>query len=124
MKIKFFVCETCGKVIAVLKDSGVPTICCGKPMKELIPGTTDASPEKHVPVYTVNGDTVNVCVGAAMHPMTPEHLIEWIALHSSSGIDFRMLSAGQKPCAAFRLLEGETIENVYAYCNIHGLWKV
>ena len=37
----------------MVKDTGVPVVCCGEKMHELIPGTTDASMEKHVPVYTV-----------------------------------------------------------------------
>ena len=49
----------------MVKDTGVPVVCCGEKMHELIPGTTDASVEKHVPVYTVEGSTVHVKVGEA-----------------------------------------------------------
>ena len=49
--MKFYICKTCGKIIAVVKNTVVPTMCCGKKMEEIIPGTTDAATEKHVPVF-------------------------------------------------------------------------
>ena len=55
MDQKFFICNTCGNIIAMVKESGVPVECCGEPMQELVPGTVDASREKHVPVYEVEG---------------------------------------------------------------------
>ena len=76
MKQRFFICKHCGNLIAMVKDTGVPVVCCGEKMHELIPGTTDASVEKHVPVYTVEGSTVHVKVGEAEHPMLPEHYMD------------------------------------------------
>ena len=64
MELKFYRCKVCGKIIAIVKDTGVPTICCGEEMEQIIPGTTDAAVEKHVPVITVNGNTVEVKVGS------------------------------------------------------------
>ena len=32
----------------MVKDKGVPVMCCGQKMTKLIPGTTDAAVEKHV----------------------------------------------------------------------------
>ena len=84
MEVKFFVCKHCGKIIVVVKDSGVPTVCCGEDMVELIPGTTDAAVEKHVPVVNVEGNKVTVSVGSVTHPMLPEHFIEWILLVTDS----------------------------------------
>ena len=75
MELKFYRCKVCGKIIAIVKDTGVPTICCGEEMEQIIPGTTDAAVEKHVPVITVNGNTVEVKVGSVDHPMLPEHYI-------------------------------------------------
>ena len=37
-------------------------------MKEIVPGTEDASREKHVPVCEVNGNVVTVKVGSVAHP--------------------------------------------------------
>mgnify|MGYP002554902905 CR=1 FL=1 len=47
MELKFYVCKHCGNIIAFAKNSGVPVICCGEKMEELIPNTVDAAHEKH-----------------------------------------------------------------------------
>ena len=52
MPVKFFKFRHCGNVIVKLVDSKVPVVCCGEKMEELVPGTMDASLEKHVPVVT------------------------------------------------------------------------
>ena len=122
MKQKFFACRTCGKMVAMVKESECPTLCCGEKMVELIPGAKDASKEKHVPVVHVDGNRVHVQVGAALHPMSPEHLIEWISVRTTRGNQRRDLVAGDAPEAEFLLSEGESVEAVYAYCNLHGLW--
>ena len=56
--MKFYRCEHCGNVITHFVDSGVPVVCCGEPMKELTPNTTDAAVEKHVPVVKVEDNKV------------------------------------------------------------------
>ena len=43
MEQKFYICKHCGNIIAKVKDTGVPVICCGEPMSEIIPGTTDVA---------------------------------------------------------------------------------
>ena len=123
MEQKFYVCETCGNIIEMVKPSGVPVVCCGKPMKEIVAGTTDASVEKHVPVVAQNGNQVVVLVGSVTHPMTPEHFIEWIVVETANGVQRKHLMPTDEPKAVFELAEGEVVENVYAYCNLHGLWK-
>lgn len=40
----------------------------------------DASLEKHVPVVIKENGKIRVEVGSTLHPMLPEHYIEWIAL--------------------------------------------
>ena len=92
MEQKFYICEHCGNIIAKVKDSGVPVVCCGQKMKELIPGTTDASLEKHVPVYEVADGKVVVTVGAVDHPMQPEHYIEWVSLQTKQAISVKLCS--------------------------------
>lgn len=123
MEMKFYKCAHCGKIIAVVKETGVPVMCCGQKMAEIVPDSTDAATEKHVPVYTVNGSTVKVSVGSVAHPMTEEHYIEWVALKTSQGNQRKMLKPGEKPEVCFALCEDDTVETVYAYCNLHGLWK-
>ena len=123
MEQRFFVCETCGNIIAMVKPSGVPVMCCGKKMKEIVPNTTDAAQEKHVPVWTKEGNLVKVQVGSVAHPMIPAHYIEWVNLQTKAGNQRKALSPEQAPEVTFALTDGDEVEAVYAYCNLHGLWK-
>lgn len=123
MEQKFYACAKCGNVIAFTKNSGVTVICCGEEMKELIPGTTDAAVEKHVPVYTVEGNKVYVTVGAVEHPMIESHFIEWVSLQTKAGNQRKELAPGQPPKVCFSICDGDEVEAVYAYCNLHSLWK-
>ena len=121
--MKFYVCETCGNFVGMVFESGAPMSCCGKMMKELVPGTSDGAVEKHVPVFTVEGNKVTVTVGSVEHPMVEEHFIEWIALETKKGGQRKVLNPGEKPCAEFMLTDDDSVVAVYAYCNLHGLWK-
>ena len=121
--MKFYRCAHCGKMIAVVKETGVPVYCCGEPMQEVVPNTVDAATEKHVPVYEVSGNTVHVKVGSVAHPMLPEHYIEWIALQTKQGNQRKQLKPGDAPEACFAICDGDEVEAVYEYCNLHGLWK-
>ena len=123
MEQKFYICEHCGKMVALVKESGVPVMCCGQKMAEIIPGTTDAAVEKHVPVYTVENNIVHVKVGEVEHPMTPEHFIEWVSIQTNQGNQRKALKPGDQPEICFALCDGDEVEAVYAYCNLHGLWK-
>lgn len=123
MEQRFFICEHCGNIIAFVKDKGVPIVCCGQKMTELIPGTTEAAVEKHLPVYRVEGNTVFVTVGEVEHPMVPEHYIEWISLQTNHGNQRKALRPSDAPKACFALCEGDEVQAVYAYCNLHSLWK-
>ena len=119
---KFYICEHCGNIIGVIHDAGVPMMCCGKKMTKLEAGTVEASREKHIPVASVEGDKVVVNVGSVAHPMVPEHSIEWVYLQTDKGGQRKCLKAGQEPTVTFALCD-ETPVAVYAYCNLHGLWK-
>jgi len=123
MEMKFYVCKHCGNIVAMVKSSGAPISCCGEKMSELVPGTTDAAVEKHVPVFEIVDNKVIVTVGSAEHPMLEEHYIEWIAVQTTSGNQRKALKPGEPPKACFALCEGEEVEAVYAYCNLHKLWK-
>ena len=123
MELKFLVCAHCGNIVSMIKDVGVPISCCGEPMKELVPGTAEASTEKHIPVYRVEGNRVTVCVGSTHHPMLEEHSIEWVALQTKQGAQYKMLRPGRSPEASFALCDAGEVEAVFAYCNLHGLWK-
>lgn len=123
MAQKFYVCKHCGNIVEKIKDVGVPILCCGEKMTEIIPGTTDAAAEKHVPVYTVEGNAVTVSVGSVAHPMLPEHYIEWIVLETEQGTQRKALVPGEKPQAKFALCDGDRVIAAYAFCNLHNLWK-
>lgn len=119
----FFKCNHCGNVIEFVKNSGVPVMCCGEMMEQLVPGTSDGAAEKHVPVVTVKGSKVTVFIGEVEHPMAEEHHIEWIALETKKGTQKIFLKPGQKPEAEFILTDDDEAVAAYEYCNIHGLWK-
>lgn len=123
MEVRFYECAHCGQIIAKVKDKGVPVVCCGEKMKEIIPGTTDAAAEKHIPVWEVKDGIVNVVVGSVEHPMLEEHYIEWIVLQTKEGNQRKALSPGMEPKAVFALTEGDEVTAAYAYCNLHSLWK-
>ena len=123
MEQKYYICKHCGNIILKAKDSGVPVVCCGEPMTELIAGTSDGAREKHVPVWSVENGIVHVQVGSVEHPMLPEHYIEWVSLRTKQGSQHKELHPGEKPEVFFALNEGDEVEEVFAYCNLHSLWK-
>ena len=123
MEQKFYVCEHCGNIIAFVKSAGVPVMCCGQKMKEIVPGTTDAAVEKHLPIIKQEGNLITVEVGSVEHPMAEEHYIEWISIQTKEGNQRKILKPGQKPVAVFAITEDDALEAAYAYCNLHGLWK-
>ena len=121
--MKFYICEHCGNIIEYVKESGVPVMCCGQKMTELVPGTSDGAHEKHVPVVAIDGDKVTVEVGSVEHPMVEAHYIQWIAIETTKGSQRAKLEYTDKPRAEFKLACGEELVAAYEYCNLHGLWK-
>ena len=122
MKQRFLRCSHCGNIVGVVKDAGVPVVCCGQKMEELVPGAVDAAAEKHVPVFTVDGNKVYVVVGEVTHPATEAHYIEWISIQTKFGNQRKCIEVGSAPATCFSLCNGDEVEAVYAYCNLHGLW--
>lgn len=136
-KVKFFECETCGNIVTILYEGGGQLVCCGKPMKELKPNTTDGAMEKHVPFVTVirdemscdgpakdgaSGDALKVVVGEVPHPMLEEHYIRFVALETTCGLRVKWLNPGDKPEVCFRLALNDKPVRVYEFCSLHGLW--
>jgi superoxide reductase len=107
----------------LIRDKGVPLYCCGEKMQQMIPGITEASTEKHIPVYRVDGNTVHVTVGSAEHPMMQEHYIEWVCMETEHGIQYAHLDPDDKPKAKFAICDGDEVRTVYAFCNQHDLWS-
>ena len=122
-KNKFYICEKCGNLVGVINASGVPMVCCGQKMTPVVAGTVEASREKHIPVATVEGNSVRVSVGSVEHPMSEEHSILWVELKTDRGVQRKNLVVGEPPVVVFALADEKPLE-VYAYCNLHGLWKV
>lgn len=121
--MKFYICKHCGNIVTKLTSANVPLKCCGENMQLLEAGVTDAAVEKHVPAVTVEGNLVKVSVGSVTHPMTAEHYIPWVVLETERGASIQWLNPDEAPEAVFALAEGQTPKAVYAYCNLHGLWK-
>ena len=122
MKSKFYICRHCGNLVEMVHDAKVPMFCCGEKLEELVPNTVEASGEKHIPAVQVGDGIVEVNVGSVDHPMADVHWIEWVQLVTDKGSYRKQLNPGEAPKASF-LLSGEKPLAVYAYCNLHGLWK-
>lgn len=119
---RFFICKHCGNLIGMVTDKGVPIHCCGEKMTELVPNTVEASVEKHLPVVTPIDNGIHISIGSVPHPMTEEHHIQFVYVETERG--------GQRKCIPLEtapevdvLVTDDTIVAVYAYCNLHGLWK-
>ena len=121
--MKFCRCPHCGNIIAKVNDSGVPVVCCGQPMQELVPNTGDGAGEKHVPVVTREGQEVIVRIGSVDHPMLDNHYIQWIAIETKAGNQRKVLKPGDAPEARFLVKEDDEVIAAYEYCNLHGLYK-
>lgn len=119
---KFYICPHCGNISEMVHDTGVSLHCCGEKMTELIPGSVEASGEKHIPVVTVQENTVEVNVGSVDHPMVEGHWIDWVQLVTSKSSYRKNLKPGENPKVTFRLNDEKPLA-VYAYCNLHGLWE-
>jgi superoxide reductase len=118
--VEFYRCELCGNMVALIKKGGGELVCCGQPMTKLSANSTDAAQEKHVPDVAESEDKIKVTVGSTIHPMTEEHYIEWIALAADDKVEIKYLKPGDKPVVEFDEVKSGC---VYAYCNLHGLWK-
>ena len=121
MEFKLYRCAHCGNVIFKVVDKGVPVMCCGQKMTEIVPGTTDAAVEKHVPVVKAEGSQVTVTVGAVEHPMLPEHYISMIAAVDGDTVTMKFPKPGEKP-ELKTFCRSEKVE-AYEICNLHGFWK-
>jgi len=120
---KFYICKHCGNLIGFIKNKGVPVVCCGEKMAELVPNTVEASVEKHLPVVNVSGDKINIQVGSTPHPMEEEHNILFVYVETECGGQRKCLKVGSEPKISFSFTDDKP-KAVYAYCIIHGLWKV
>ena len=119
---KFYLCQICQNLISFIDNKGASVECCGSEMTELVPNTVDASKEKHVPDCSLSGDALTVNVGSAPHPMTPEHNIAFVYVETANGGQRKSLAVNGAPSCKFTFADDKPVA-VYAYCNLHGLWK-
>ncbi len=120
MELMIKKCTKCGATVEVLndcncKDCGIN--CCGQPMILMKPNSTDASFEKHVPQYEIDGQMMKVFVN---HVMEDDHFIEWIGVLLDNKLTKVFFKPGDKPEAIFHYQKNAEI---FSYCNKHGLWK-
>ena len=129
--MKFYLCKHCGNLIDMVVDSKVNPVCCGDPMSLLVANTVDASKEKHVPVVKAECECGDECkckgcftveVGSVPHPMEEAHHIMFIYVETQNGARRKYLAVGGQPKAGFCCCDDDAVA-VYAYCNLHGLWK-
>lgn len=118
--MKFYRCEICGKIEMINYGDEKKLMCCGKETQELKSKSVDAAFEKHVPYCSIENDKINVIIGEALHPMSEEHYIVFIAQVLDGIINKIDLKPGEEPKAVFDYIKGSKI---YAYCNLHGLWE-
>ena len=121
MDQKFYICKRCGNIIAKVKDVGVPVVCCGEPMSEIVPGTTDAAVEKHV--LSGRWKTASSMSRSAPWSTPCCRALHRMGISPDQAGQSAELHPGEKPEVCFALCEGDEVEAVYAYCNLHSLWK-
>ena len=119
-QVAFYQCDVCGNLVELINNGGGELVCCDQPMTELKANTVDAAVEKHVPYVTRKDGKLYVQIGSTVHPMVPEHYIEWIALVTDKTVERVYLAPGEEPKAVF---DDVWEADVYEYCNLHGLWK-
>ena len=119
-EVKFYKCPVCGNIVELIEGDIKRTKCRGQEMELLVANTVDAAVEKHVPVYEVVDNELVVTVGEVEHPMSEEHYIMWVLLVTDNRSYRVELKPNDKPVVKLPYVDNSTL---YAYCNLHGLWK-
>ena len=65
--MKFYICEETQTVVEVVAGQAAPLTIDGKEMKELVPNSTDAAVEKHMPVLSVENGEVKTWTAERPH---------------------------------------------------------
>ena len=120
--VAFYKCRDCDSIVLEMSRGKQP--CTDTSNLLLAPQTGEeaAKTEKHKPVITYLDTVVSVTVGSAPHPMTEDHFIQWVYVQTGTGGMLRKFSPGNEPKAVFTA-QKDNVVGVYAYCNLHGLWK-
>ena len=119
-ELKIKKCNKCNAIFEVIEDcncSNCKLTCCGEEMMDLIPNSVEASYEKHIPTFEIEGNNIKITVN---HVMEDEHFIKWIKVITGTEEITKFFKPGEE--ASFIIpLEKDMI--IYAYCNKHGLWE-
>ena len=121
-KQTFFICEKCLNLVGLIENHKVPLVCCGAQMQALVANTVEASVEKHLPDVKISEHNIHVTVGSVPHPMEAAHHITFVYVETERGGQRKTLKTGEEPSVSFCLIDDIPVA-VYAYCNLHGLWK-
>lgn len=131
--LEVYHCEKSGTTVELIKSDGIQPLCNhpksdhtieyhGNTLEFVTANTTDAATEKHLPIAQFDGEKLIVKVGDVMHPMTSEHLIEWVTIVYDNFVQHGNFDSEQTPQITFNVGKASAV-TVYAYCNLHGLWK-
>ena len=122
-RFEIYKCNVCGNVIEVLDGGQGEIVCCGEPMKLVVPQTEEIMQEKHKPVISSQNNNIVIKVGSVEHPMLSEHHIDFIEAVSLDGkyLYRKYLAADEKPemeffCKTDKMKSREL-------CNLHGLFE-
>jgi len=118
-RIKFYVCPNCGSVITGMGNAVIS--CCGRKLLPLVPQLAD---DKHMAkVDDLEGEYYITFT----HEMNKAHYISFIAYVTSDCILLTKLYPEQTAAVRFPKINGGGLkqkygDNLYFYCNKHGLW--
>jgi superoxide reductase len=122
-KKEVYYCEKCHNLVESLWNGKPNLVCCNQPMVKLVPNTTDAATEKHVPVIVQDGNQVTVKVGSNPHPMESNHFILFVELLSGDKVYRHDFKEGDSSAEAVFLLDTTQALTARAFCNLHGFWQ-
>lgn len=115
--MKFYKCKNTNEILIKIKECN--STCSNENMEELKVNSCEMGKEKHLPEISFSSNLMNICVGSDLHPMSNDHLIEWVFIEYPNGGEFVYLN--NEPNVVVSLV-GREAKKVYAYCNQHGLW--
>ncbi len=121
--MNYYLCGKCGNIAELIRDGGHDMYCCGEKMRPLDEEGAIGAEEKHLPVCECRDGLVRVSVAETHHPMSEEHYIGWVALTTDKGVQRKAFKPSDEPVAEFPILTGEEPREIYAFCNLHGLWR-
>ena len=139
--MSLFICKKCGHVEFGEAPEKCPVCFAGKEAfnqnDNLFVESAEKSKEaaiKHIPAVTVNKECklipeepcvdVIVRIGETLHPMTPEHAIQFIDCYVDDKYVSRvLLTPGVNPSAVFHLKAEGAKVRIVENCNLHGYWQ-